>query len=129
MTANRDPYENAIAERFNGILKEEFYPSETFASHEDAARHIAQSIQIYNTRRPHLTCNMMTPELAHQARSLNLKSWEGKAEKGPTARSCEPSSPHPKKCKVLLGRDMGKHFGYRINIILRDCTNSPVCNL
>jgi transposase InsO family protein len=75
MTENGDPYENAIAERVNGILKEEFYLSETFASHDDAARHIDQSIQIYNTRRPHLTCNMMTPEVAHQAKTLNLKSW------------------------------------------------------
>jgi len=75
MTENGDPYENAIAERVNGILKEEFYLSETFAGHDEAARHIEESIQIYNTRRPHLTCNMMTPEVAHQASTLKLKSW------------------------------------------------------
>jgi len=75
MTENGDPYENAIAERVNGILKEEFCLSETFAGHDEAARHVDESIQIYNTRRPHLTCNLMTPEVAHQASTLKLKSW------------------------------------------------------
>jgi transposase InsO family protein len=78
MTENGDPYENAIAERVNGILKEEFYLSETFACHNEAAKHIDQSIQIYNTQRPHLTCNMMTPEVAHQASTLNLRTWKRK---------------------------------------------------
>jgi transposase InsO family protein len=50
MTENGDPYENAIAERVNGILKEEFYLSETFATHNEAAKAIEQSIQIYNTQ-------------------------------------------------------------------------------
>jgi putative transposase len=76
MTENGDPYENAIAERVNGILKEEFYLSETFATHNEAAKAIEQSIQIYNTQRPHLTCQMMTPEVAHQARTLNLRCWK-----------------------------------------------------
>jgi transposase InsO family protein len=82
MTENGDPYENAIAERVNGILKEEFYLSETFASHREAAHHIEQSIRIYNTRRPHLTCNMMTPEVAHRSSSLELKCWKRKTKKG-----------------------------------------------
>jgi putative transposase len=82
MTENGDPYENAIAERVNGILKEEFYLSETFACHSEAAKHIDQSIQIYNTRRPHLTCQMMTPEVAHQANILNLVRWKRKTKKG-----------------------------------------------
>jgi transposase InsO family protein len=80
MTANGDPYENAIAERVNGILKEEFYLSDTFGSHTEAVKHIDQTIRIYNTRRPHLTCQMMTPEVAHQARRLNLKNWKRKKE-------------------------------------------------
>ena len=45
MTNNGDPYENAIAERVNGILKEEFYLSETFASHTEAAKHIDPDLQ------------------------------------------------------------------------------------
>jgi len=78
MTTNGDPYENAIAERMNGILKEEFYCSSTFVDHEQAERHIAQSIKLYNTRRPHLSCHMLTPEMAHHKASLRPRSWKTK---------------------------------------------------
>jgi transposase InsO family protein len=78
MTTNGDPYENAIAERMNGILKEEFYCASTFADHRQAERHIAQSIKLYNTRRPHLSCHMLTPEMAHDEVSLRPKSWKTK---------------------------------------------------
>jgi putative transposase len=78
MTTNGDPYENAIAERMNGILKEEFYCSSTFTDHEQAERHIAQSIKLYNTRRPHLSCQMLTPEMAHHNVSFRPKSWKTK---------------------------------------------------
>ncbi len=78
MTTNGDPYENAIAERINGILKEEFYCSSTFADHQEAERHITQSIKLYNTRRPHLSCYMLTPEMAHHTQSLRPKSWKTK---------------------------------------------------
>lgn len=78
MTTNGDPYENAIAERINGILKEEFYCSSTFADHQQAERHIVQSIKLYNTRRPHLSCHMLTPEMAHHKVSLHPKLWKTK---------------------------------------------------
>ncbi len=94
MTEDGDPYENAIAERVNGILKEEFYLSDTFASHNEAVKHIDQSIQIYNTQRPHLTCSMMTPEVAHQAKTLNLKSWKrGTRKKGSQLQPASPQAP------------------------------------
>jgi transposase InsO family protein len=96
MTQNGDPYENAIAERVNGILKEEFYLSETFTSHAQASEHIGQSIQIYNTQRPHLTCHMMTPEVAHRSSTLNLRCWKRKTKKRLTGSTCEPENPHPK---------------------------------
>jgi len=91
MTENGDPYENAIAERVNGILKEEFYLSETFASHTQAAKHIAQSIEIYNTQRPHMSCQMMIPEQAHQCRTLSVKSWKKNIKK--KAHKRNPVSP------------------------------------
>jgi putative transposase len=78
MTTNGDPYENAIAERINGILKEEFYCSSTFADHQQAERHIAQSIKLYNTRRPHLSCHMLTPDMAHHQVAFCPKSWKTK---------------------------------------------------
>ena len=88
MTTNGDPYENAIAERMNGILKEEFYCSSTFADHQEAERHIAQSIKLYNTRRPHLSCYMLTPAMAHEKISLSPKSW--KTKKGLHVTSAAP---------------------------------------
>ena len=93
MTENGDPYENAIAERVNGILKEEFYLSETFASYQEAASHIQQSIQIYNTQRPHLSCHMMTPEVAHTVSTLNPKDWKRKTKKGPQVDPASPQAP------------------------------------
>lgn len=96
MTENGDPYENAIAERVNGILKEEFYLSESFPSHQQTARCVADSIEIYNTRRPHLSCHMMTPAVAHQCRTLDVKSWKKKIKKGSQQKACEPSNPHLK---------------------------------
>jgi putative transposase len=90
MTTNGDPYENAIAERMNGILKEEFYCSSTFGDHEQAEQHIAQSIKLYNTRRPHLSCHMLTPEMAHDKVTLRPKSW--KIKKGLHGQPAAPLS-------------------------------------
>lgn len=92
MTENGDPYENAIAERVNGILKEEFYLSETFASYQQALSHIHDSIQIYNTRRPHLTCHMMTPEVAHTAGILKPRVWKRRTKKGPQLLPVSPEA-------------------------------------
>jgi transposase InsO family protein len=92
MTENGDPYENAIAERVNGILKEEFYLSETFASHQEANSHIQQSIQTYNTQRPHLSCHMMTPEAAHTMSTLSPKDWKRKTKKGPQVDLVSPQA-------------------------------------
>jgi transposase InsO family protein len=92
MTENGDSYENAIAERVNGILKEEFYLSETFDTYQEAESHIQQSIQIYNTQRPHLSCHMMTPELAHTTTSLYPKNWKRKTKKGPQLNPVSPQA-------------------------------------
>jgi putative transposase len=92
MTENGDPYENAIAERVNGILKEEFYLSETFASYQEANSHIQQSIRTYNTQRPHLSCHMMTPEVAHTASTLNPRGWRRKTKKGPQLHPVSPQA-------------------------------------
>lgn len=76
MTANGDPYENAVAERVNGILKDEFYLEENFLNHKQAYEHLRESIEIYNTQRPHLSCQMLTPEKAHQMATLIPKTWK-----------------------------------------------------
>lgn len=56
-----NPYENAVAERVNGILKDEFYLNQTFASKRLAVKAIEQAIRVYNEVRPHLSLQMKTP--------------------------------------------------------------------
>ena len=67
MSAPGCPYQNAVAERVNGILKTEFYLDRTFRSLKDAQLAVAEAVLIYNTMRPHLSLNMMTPEMKHAA--------------------------------------------------------------
>ena len=78
MTQNGDPYENAIAERINGILKYEFLWIDGFEHDEVAARTIAQSIEIYNEERPHLTWGMLTPNKVHGQTALAMRKWNKK---------------------------------------------------
>jgi transposase InsO family protein len=80
MTENGDPYENAIAERMNGILKDEFGLAEELNNIEQAGHQAQQSIQIYNTIRPHLSCHMLTPVQMHQQCKLKLPSYNKKAQ-------------------------------------------------
>ena len=66
MTVQNHCYENCYAERVNGILKDEFNLDHKFRSRAQARRAIAQAITTYNTRRPHLSLQMRTPNEVHQ---------------------------------------------------------------
>jgi len=66
MTQNGDPYENAIAERVNGILKNEFDLYRNVGNWVQLQQRLDQAIQAYNTLRPHDSCDYLTPEQAHQ---------------------------------------------------------------
>lgn len=78
MTEKYDPYQNAVAERVNGILKGEFALERGFAHHLEAVKVIAESIGIYNKYRPHLSCHFLTPEQMHRQRKLEVKQWKNK---------------------------------------------------
>lgn len=78
MTENGDPYENAIAERVNGILKDEFGLYEKFENILQAKELARQSIEIYNQLRPHLSCSMFTPKQMHQQDRIKLISFKKK---------------------------------------------------
>jgi transposase InsO family protein len=67
MSAPGCPYENAVAERINGILKSEFYLDRIFASIHQAREAVLETVTIYNTKRPHLSLAMMTPEMKYAA--------------------------------------------------------------
>jgi len=67
MTEENHVYENAVAERINGILKTEFLLGETLTSFKVAQQLVAEAIQIYNSERPHLSLNYQTPDEVHYA--------------------------------------------------------------
>lgn len=73
MTDGYDCYQNALAERINGILKHEFliYKCNTG---KELEKLIKQSINIYNNLRPHLSLNMKTPNFIHNKKPLKLAS-------------------------------------------------------
>ena len=66
MTDGYDCYQNALAERVNGILKSEFLLQRP-ADLGQARRMVEQSVDIYNCERPHLSLKMQTPDAVHRA--------------------------------------------------------------
>jgi putative transposase len=66
MTQNGDPYENAIAERINGILKSEFGLYATFKSLYEAKVAVEFAVKNYNQLRPHMSLQLQTPNAVHQ---------------------------------------------------------------
>jgi len=75
MTQNGDPYENAIAERVNGILKEELL-EQKYPDFKSAQLSVAKSVIIYNSLRPHSSCDMLTPQTAHLQTGVLKKRWK-----------------------------------------------------
>ena len=78
MTQTGSPYDNAVAERVNGILKQEFGLDEPFETIHQAKRQVDQSVMLYNTLRPHLSNNYLTPEQMHRQKKLKPRSWKRK---------------------------------------------------
>ncbi|WP_408612972.1 integrase core domain-containing protein [Limibacter armeniacum] len=68
MTEKYDPYQNAVAERVNGILKQEFIRGFQINDIQLMRKIIKQSIDIYNTEKTHLSCRMKTPKYMPQQR-------------------------------------------------------------
>lgn len=83
MTENSDPYENAIAERVNGILKTELLQSK-YENYEQAVKAVNKAIKIYNTARPHMSIGLLTPEQAHQQQGNIKQLWKKKQYKPAT---------------------------------------------
>lgn len=78
MTEKGDPYENALAERVNGILKAEFNLGSKFDSFGQASAAVAHAIHIYNTLRPHASINYLTPEQAQNSQGQLSARWKAK---------------------------------------------------
>lgn len=76
MTENGDPLENAIAERVNGILKDEWLFQMKLKTRSEARDQLKQIIRIYNEERPHSSLDMKTPYVAHNMTSILRKHWK-----------------------------------------------------
>lgn len=81
MTENGDPYENAIAERLNGILKYNFNLKQTFSCGELAVQGVDRAINNYNYLRPHQSVSMFTPASAHGYDGELKRCWKSKTYK------------------------------------------------
>ena len=66
MTEENHCYENAMAERVNGILKDEFYMDQTFANVAHAKNAAKNAINLYNQIRLHLSLDFKTPNMVYQ---------------------------------------------------------------
>ena len=66
MTEENHCYENAMAERLNGILKDEFYLDQTFDNVAHAKRAAKNAINLYNEVRLHLSLDFKTPNMVYK---------------------------------------------------------------
>jgi putative transposase len=77
MTENSDPLENAIAERINRTIKDDFTVDRELrlSSFKEAKEVIEKSINIYNHIRPHSSISYLTPAVAYQRKSEVKRMW------------------------------------------------------
>ena len=71
MTESGDPLENAIAERVNGIIKEEYLNFYETITLEEAKKQLIKTITLYNNDRPHKSIGNKTPNHVHQGNNTN----------------------------------------------------------
>jgi len=76
MTENYDPYANAIAERVNGILKQEFLLEDYQVDIKTMKLIVDAAVHIYNTKRPHWSCYMKTPEQMHLQSQVEIRTYK-----------------------------------------------------
>lgn len=76
MSAKGDPKENAIAERVNGILKQEFLNHITFKDIHQVKQVLDKAIEFYNNTRPHRSLDMLTPAQAAKTQGRIKKRWK-----------------------------------------------------
>jgi transposase InsO family protein len=83
MTENGDPLENAIAERVNGIIKEEYLNDYQVGNLEEAKELLDAVIQLYNNERPHMSIGYLTPNQVHLNNIKTEKLWKNYYVKSP----------------------------------------------
>jgi putative transposase len=78
MTQDGSPYDNAIAERINGILKDEYGLDDIYEDISQVQKEVKQAVWSYNEQRPHLSNHYLTPRQMHQQNTLKPKKWNKK---------------------------------------------------
>ncbi len=76
MTQSGSPYENALAERVNGTIKNDFFPKRVYQNHKEALKAISRIIHVYNQMRPHASVDYLTPGEAHVREGQIKKRWK-----------------------------------------------------
>ena len=67
MTESGDPLENAVAERINGIMKEEYLNTQQIKTVKNGINYLHKAIKLYNSERPHMSISNFTPDSVHHA--------------------------------------------------------------
>ncbi|BAV04799.1 Transposase InsO and inactivated derivatives [Filimonas lacunae] len=75
MSHKGDPYQNAIAERVNGILKHEYSLNKEFEDLVQATKAVQAAVNLYNSRRPHDSLSYLTPDQAHELTGIIKRNW------------------------------------------------------
>lgn len=81
MTENGDPLENAIAERINGIIKEEYLNDYSVDTIEQARELLSAVVKLYNNERPHQSIGFLTPNQVHKKNIKTEKLWKNYYQK------------------------------------------------
>ncbi len=81
MTQNGDPLENAIAERVNGIIKEEYLNDYCIENINLAKELLDVVVKLYNQERPHQSIGYLTPEVVHQNKIKTERLWKNYYQK------------------------------------------------
>jgi len=83
MTENGDPLENAIAERLNGILKDEYLNDSPVESIDQARVVLAHAVSLYNEDRPHMSIGNLYPSQVHEQSLNTVRLWKNYYKKNP----------------------------------------------
>jgi putative transposase len=83
MTENDDPLENAIAERINGIIKNEYLFEKEINTLSKAQNELRKAADLYNNERPHMSLGMLTPKQVHEQKLKPEKIWKNYCKKNP----------------------------------------------
>ena len=84
MTENGDPLENAVAERINGIIKDEYLDCYQVKNITEAKELLKAVVQLYNDERPHMSIGNRSPSEIHQTNKKTDKLWKNYYRKNST---------------------------------------------